>query len=352
MRHSPLILVPFAALLIGLAACGSDDDDSTTSSDGERPTVVVTTSILGDVVQNLVGDRADVQVLMPPGADPHDFQLSARQAADLREADALISNGGGFEEGFLDALESAEADGVATHEALEDVEPLEYAAEDSDAHAGEGEEDHAEGEEGGEEHADDEEGEDHTDEEGEADHAEEHQGADPHFFTDPGRMATAAEAITTFLAEEVPALDDDEFRRGAGDHIEDLEALTDEVGAILDAIPDEDRILVTNHEVFGYLADRYDFEVVGAVIPGGGTGAEPSAQELDELATTIEAEDVPAIFADVSSPQALAESLAAEVGGVEVVTLFSESLGGEGSGGATYEEMMRTNADRIVEALT
>lgn len=70
----------------------------------------------------------------------------------------------------------------------------------------------------------------------------------------------------------------------------------------------------------------------------GGTGAEPSAQELDELATTIEAEDVPAIFGDVSSPQALAESLAAEVGDVEVVTLFSESLGGEGSGGATYEE--------------
>jgi zinc/manganese transport system substrate-binding protein len=117
------------------------------------------------------------------------------------------------------------------------------------------------------------------------------------------------------------------------------------------AVPAGRRTLVTNHEVFGYFADRYGFDVVGAVIPAGTTQAEPSAEQLAELADTIEERGVPAIFVETSSPTRLADALAEEVGDVDVVELFSESLGDEGSGGETYAAMMRTNATRIADAL-
>ncbi len=110
-------------------------------------------------------------------------------------------------------------------------------------------------------------------------------------------------------------------------------------------------MLVTNHEVFGYFADRYGFELVGAVIPGGGTNDSVSAGELAALAELIEAEGVPAIFADTSSPDELVQTLADEVGNIAVVELYSESLGGPDSEGATYLAMVRTNGERISEAL-
>lgn len=322
-RH---LALPAALLLLAAVGCGSDDDAASGGAT-DQPTVAVTTSLLGDVVEQMVGDEAEVTVLMPPGADPHDFQLSAQQAAEVREADALITNGGGFEEGMLDALEAAESDGVPTYEALEAADPIEST--------------------GGHEHTDEEEGE-HDEEEGEHDD----EGTDPHFFTDPARMAVAAQGIAGFLVAEVPALDTETFQESAAAEVAALEELDADVEEVLSAIPEEDRRLVTNHEVFGYFADRYGFEVVGVVVPGGGTGGEPSAAELSELAATIEAEGVPAIFADVSSPESLSQTLADEVGEVEVVSLYTESLGEEGSDGATYDALVRTNAQRMVDALT
>jgi zinc/manganese transport system substrate-binding protein len=104
--------------------------------------------------------------------------------------------------------------------------------------------------------------------------------------------------------------------------------------------------------VFGYFADRYGFDVVGAVIPGGSTLAEPSSQELADLADVIREQDVPAIFADTSSPTDLADALADEGGlDVEVVSLYSESLGEPGSGADTYLTMIQSNADAIAAAL-
>ena len=109
--------------------------------------------------------------------------------------------------------------------------------------------------------------------------------------------------------------------------------------------------MITNHEVFGYFADRYGFEVVGSIIPSGSTSDAASAGALADLAELIEQEGVPAIFADVSASDELAQTLAGEVGDVAVVELFTESLGSVDSGGGTYLEMVRSNVDRIVSAL-
>jgi zinc/manganese transport system substrate-binding protein len=136
------------------------------------------------------------------------------------------------------------------------------------------------------------------------------------------------------------------------DYLAELESLHLEVEGLLAGIPAEDRVLVTNHEVFGYFADRYDFDVLGVIIPGGSTLAEPSAEDLADLAREIDERGVPAIFAETSSPTRLADALAAEGTDVEVVELYSESLGEPGSPGDTYTGMVRTNAERIAAALS
>lgn len=334
MRIQRLIAVTAAVVL--LAACGDEDSAAGDEASADRPTIVVSTSILGDVVSELVGARADVITIMPPGASPHDFQASARQADEMRRADALVVNGAAFEEGLLDVIEAAERDGVPVHEAIEPVDPIERSG--GDPH-------------GDDEHEDAHE-EQHDDEGAHGDDGHDDSGQDPHFFTDPARMAVAAEGIVEFLGAEVDGLDADALGETAQAYLDELQALDAEVEAVLAPVPEHSRVLVTNHEVFGYFAERYDFEVIGTVIPGGSTSDAASARDLAGLAAVIEDEGVPAVFADTSSADDLARTLAAEVGDVEVVELFSESLGEDGSGGETYLEMMRTNAERIAEALT
>lgn len=353
MHRFRLLFVVIGVFGLLVAACGDDDTADVGSGEGEtaaQPTVVATTNILGDVVENVVGDQAQVVTIMPVGADPHDFQASAQQANQVREADVLITNGAGFEEGLLDVIDAATDDGVPTFEAISAVDTIEF------GEGGRGHEDHAE-DEHSDDHADEDEhaDEDHADEDAhadEGDHGHDHEGVDPHFFTDPARMAESVDHLADFLIENVDGIDGEALRASADDYIADLGALDADVEELLAELPEERRVLVTNHEVFGYFADRYDFEVVGTVIPSGSTADGASAGVLAELTETIEAEGVPAVFADTSSSNDLAQTLADEVGGdVEVVELFSESLGDESSEGTTYVDMVRTNAERITGAL-
>lgn len=346
MCHHPLLATIAVAGLL-TAACG---DDTVSGGGDGTPVVAVTTTILGDVVAELVGELAEVEVIMPVNADPHEFQPSARQAAALRSADLVVANGGGFEEGLDDTLRSAQGDGVSVFEAVDHVALLaagDVGGSDDPAHDDDG--DHDGDEARADDHDGDDGGADDGDDGGGDDHG--HEGTDPHVFTDPARMAEVAEALAGSLTDQVPALDTDAFRDRAAAYVDELRALDAEIEDILGPVPAERRKLVTNHDVFTYFADRYDFEVVGAVIPSTTTQAAASAAQIDALARLVEAEGVPAVFADTSSPDDLAETLAAEVGDVAVVELFSESLGAEGSGADTYAGMVRTNATRIAEAL-
>jgi zinc/manganese transport system substrate-binding protein len=334
MRRHPAPTAATTATAAGLlavgmlaAACG-DDGAAGTGADGDTPTIAVTTNILGDVVTQLTGDLARVDVVIPANADPHEFQPSARDSAEVRDADVVVANGAGFEAGLDDTIDGAEDEGAPVFRAIDHVDTL------ASGHANEtggGDEEH--------------DGEDDEGEHGEDD------GVDPHFFTDPSRMAAVADSLAEALADEVPALDTAAFRDRAERYVTDLRALDAEVEETLAVVPAERRKLVTNHDVFAYFADRYGFEVIGTVVPSVTTEASPSAGEIDDLAATIEAAGVPAIFADTSSPTALADTLADEVGDVAVVELYSESLGEAGSGADTYAGMVRTNAGRIADAL-
>ena len=285
----------------------------------EKPLIVVTTNILGDVVGKAVGDLFDVETIMPPGADPHVFQASAKQVDRMMKADLLVVNGANFEEGLLDVIKGAESDGVKVFEAIDSVDPL----EDNDKE--EGHDDH---------------------------HGHDHGGVDPHFFTDPGRMAQVVKQLSDFLVINFPEIDEKDLVSHMTDYSKKLEDLDSEVMQTLSSIPTGSRVMVTNHEVFAYFAESYEFEILGTIIPSSSTLSNTSAKDLVDLAEKMKAEGVPAVFVDASSSDALAEALAGEVDGVEVVSLFSESLGAENTAGSTYIDMVRTNSELIASALT
>ena len=284
--------------MFAVAGCGSD----TSSDDGDdRPTVVVTTNILGDVVEAATDGLVRVQVIMPVGSEPHDFAPSARQAEAMEDADLLVTNGAGFEAGMTGVIDNVADSGTPVFAFADEVEIVD---------------------------------------------------GDPHFWTDPSLIDAGLGALGLRLAD-LDGIDDKALERNIDTYRSELDALQDSIEQAVATIPEQQRILVTNHEVFGYYAARFGFDVVGAVIPSLSTDAEPSAAGLEALADTIRAEEVQVIFGETTQSTQVAEALANEVGDdVEIVELFSESLGDDGSGAETYLAMMTTNTELITTALS
>jgi ABC-type Zn uptake system ZnuABC Zn-binding protein ZnuA len=144
------------------------------------------------------------------------------------------------------------------------------------------------------------------------------------------------------------------YAANAAAYEQELTELEEEMEAALAAIAPEQRKLVTNHDALAYFARRFDFEVVGTVIPGASTVAEPSAQALVALVEVMRAEGVCTIFAETTANTRLADTVAAELRDcpqVQVRPLYTGALGEPGSGGETYIEMMRRNVEEIVAGL-
>ncbi|MBA2336811.1 MAG: zinc ABC transporter substrate-binding protein [Acidimicrobiia bacterium] len=265
---------------------------------------MATTAIVGDVVANVVGDHATVEVVIPLGADPHDFRPSARQLTAIAGADLVVAIGLGMEETMGDVLAAAATEGTTILELGPQLDPIP-------------------GDDG---------------------------GVDPHVWLDPERMAVATRLIAGALTDLDSTVD---WGAAADTYAAQLAALDDEIATILDAVPADRRKLVTNHESLGYFADRYGFDVVGVIVPGGSTLAEPSSADIAALAEVIANEEVLAIFAETTEPATLAEAVAAEADTeVAVVELFTESMGEPGSAAGTLIGMLRIDAERIAEALS
>ncbi len=147
-------------------------------------------------------------------------------------------------------------------------------------------------------------------------------------------------------------LEAEQVDRCVADYRDRLLTLDGEIEQMTAAVPPERRKLVTNHDALGYFADRYDFEIIGTVIPVLSGLGETNPAQLQELAVLVEETGVPAIFAEAQRSSDDADALAAQVGGVEVVTLLTGSLSQPGSGSETYVDFMRTNAERITESMT
>ena len=293
-----LSLVCLAGLI---PACSSSDPTETA-----RPNIVVTYSVLGSVVLDLVGNAAEVTTLIPDGQDPHDFQPSARDIEAINNADIVVSNGLDFEEGLEDVLESAIENGVKVYMVGENITVREP------------DEDHAE--------------EDHAEE----DHA--HGAGDPHLWLSPLSFTEALPSLTTAI-NEATGLSIDENTA-----LTQLTQLDDEITEVMSSI--SSCVLVSGHDEMGYFADRYGCTVIGAIIPSFSTTSEATAKQIADLKVLATTNNVKAVFTGLGTPAEVSEQLASELG-IAAVSLSTHYL----NGAANYREFMLNLANQIAEAL-
>ena len=294
-----LSLVCLAGLL---PACSTSEPESSA-----RPIIVVTYSVLGSVVLDLVGDAADVTILIPDGQDPHDYQPSARDIETINNADIVVSNGLDFEEGLEDVLASAMDNGVSVYMVGENITVREP------------DEDHAE--------------EDHAEEE---DHA--HGAGDPHLWLSPLSFTEALPSLATAI-NKATGLSIDETTS-----LTQLTQLDDEITEVMSSI--SSCVLVSGHDEMGYFADRYGCTVVGAIIPSFSTTSEATAKQIADLKVLAASNNVKAVFTGLGTPAEVSEQLASELG-IAAVSLSTHYL----NGAANYREFMLNLANQIAEAL-
>lgn len=296
---------------------------------GDSLKVIATTSIVGDVVLQVAGSSAAVEVLMPIGQNPHSYEPTPRAIASLEKSYIVFVNGLDLEEALMEMIENV----AGTH-----VVPI------SAGIAGIG------GEDDHDDHDD-------HDEEGEDDDRDNHENTagDPHFWFDPNNVIVWAENIAEALSEADPA-NGSAYEANRDAYVAQLEALDLEIRTKVSSIPRNRRKLVVDHVALTYFAEEYGFEIIGEVVPSISDQAEPSARHIAELAGVINKEDVSAIFVGDTAGRGLlnlVKAVAKEVGReVQIVELLSGSLAPEGSRGDTYLEFILFNAEQIVSALS
>ena len=270
--------------------------------------VVATTGLVADFVRQVGGERVAVETILPANADPHDYGPAPTDLVAVEDAAAVFGYGLGLDAWAEDLIGSAGTD-AALFLVTDGVPTL---APADGAHDGD---------------------------------------IDPHAWFDPTRV----ELMAANIARDLAALDPAgaaayDARRAA--YAAQLAQLDAAIRDRIATIPAERRRIVTNHAALNYYAARYGLTIVGTVIPGLDTRAEPSAGEIAALLETVEREGVTAIFAENTTGAALAEQLAEEAGVTVVDTLYTDNLGRPGSGADTYLGLMRTNTELIVAALT
>ena len=321
MRVLAIVLL---ALALAVAAIGCGDSDGDDGSGGAQAGVVATTTIAGDLVRSVGGERVEVDTLVPAGADPHGHEPRPSDAVAISEAEVVVKSGGDLDEWLDDLIENAEGN-AAEVTLIESVETIE-----------------------GEAHAEDEA---HEEEEAQDERAAHDEEIDPHWWQDPRNAILATEAIRDALTEADPD-GGRTYERNARAYVTELRALDEDIRRCMQLVPPEQRKLVTTHDALGYFAERYDVEVIGSVIPSLSTQAQPSAKDVDALVEQIEDEGVEAIFPEAAVSQRLEQAISRESGADVGGELWTDSLGGEGSGAETYLEAMRFNANALAEGMS
>jgi len=300
-----LIVSVTLILLFSAVAC----QPSTTSTSSPKKSIVVTYSILGSIVKELVGDKATVTVSIPNGLDPHEWEPSAKDIETINKADLVIENGLGLEGGMQKTLQAARDSGVKFFTASDYI---------TVRHVGAGE-----GIPSGD--------------------PDQVIGApDPHLWMDPIAMKSVVGGLASVLMKDLNL----DVTSQALALENQLDSLNTEVADTMAAIPPENRKLVTGHESMGYFAQRYGFKLIGVIIPSLSTQAEVSAANLAELKKAIEDNQVKAIFTELGTSPAVAKVIGDETG-VKVIELTTHALPSDSS----YFTFLRNIASVITNAL-
>ncbi len=317
-------LAALAAGVLLLSGCGQAPAQAPAAQSAGGPIrVVASTSIIADVVGQVGGEHVEVATLVPVGGDAHSFAPSPQDIARVAEAQIVFVNGAGYEE-FLTSLLRSAGGQAELVELSEGLALRELGEEHED-----------------EEHAD---GDGHAEDEGHA-----HGALDPHTWTDPANVKHWTAAIAEALGR-ADAANAALYQERAAAYNEELDELDAWISAQFAQVPAERRLLVTDHAVFGYMADRYGLTQVGALLPGFSSSAAPSAQDLAALYEAIETLDVRAIFVGDVVNEHLARQIADDTG-TRLVTVLTESLTPPDGAAPTYIAYMRHNVTAMVEAL-
>ena len=305
----PFGLVAMAFALLVLAGC---------SNQARRPgklRVVVTYSVLGDLVKNVAADCAEIVILVGPDGDAHTFEPTPKDGIGLADADLVFENGIGFEP-WLDKLHAASNSKARRVVVTQGLAILEGECNHNDKV--------------GEKH--------------------EHED-DPHVWHEVENSIHMVGIIRDKLAEVDP-VNSEKYKTNSTKYLKRLEALDLWVLAQVEILPKDRRKLVTSHDTFGYFANRYGFQVLGTLLSSFSTEAsDPSPVTFAKLVDSIKAAKVPAIFAENTQNPKVMERLAREAGVKLAPPLFTDALGKPGSQGDTYENMIRSNVTTIVDAL-
>jgi zinc/manganese transport system substrate-binding protein len=299
LTRLPLIAVGLGALAL-LAGCGGGSG----GGDAEKIDVVATTTLVGDFVREVGGEAVEVEQILQPNSDPHEYEPRPSDVEAVAGAELVFTSGRGLDDWAAELV--ADSGGDARIVDLGSFGPIRL--------AGDGE-------------------------------------PDPHWWHDPRNVEAAVPGIEKALAGADPS-HKTEFARNAKAYLAALKALDAGIARCIGSVPPARRKLVTDHDAFGYFANRYGIEVVGAVIPSQTTQAQASAKDLSELAQTIEAENVAAVFPESSVSADVVEAIARQTGASAEYTLYGDTLGPEGSDGDTYLRMEQANADAVVRGFT
>jgi ABC-type Zn uptake system ZnuABC Zn-binding protein ZnuA/ABC-type Mn2+/Zn2+ transport system permease subunit len=293
------------AALLAVTGCGSGSG----ARDGQIE-VVATTTQIGDWVREVGGSAVAVDQILQPNTDPHEYEPRPSDVAGAAAAKLVFASGDGLDEWVGQVVSDSGSDARVVD--LGAAVPERLPGESSGAEA---------------------------------------SRYDPHWWHDPRNAEAAVREIERRLATVDPSRRR-LFERNAGAYLVELRALDAGIARCMGSVPASQRKLVTDHDAFGYFADRYGIEVVGTVIPSQTTQAQPSAKDLSALADLIEREHVEAIFPESSLSTQVAEAIASQTGASAGYVLYGDTLGPEGSDGATYLQMETANADSMVRGFT
>lgn len=308
------------SLLLGLAlfAFGS------AAQAQEKLPVVASFSILGDLVAQVGGERIAVRTLVGPDGDAHVYQPTPADARALAEAKVIVVNGLDFE-GWMPRLLKSSGTRASVVTASADIKPIKTEHD----HA------HEEKESGGAKAA-------HK-----HDHHE-HGEFDPHAWHDIENVKSYVRVIANALIA-ADAGGASVYNANAARYLSELDALQTEIATAFDAIPKQDRRIITSHDAFGYLARAYDLEVLSPV--GISTEDEPTPADLARLIRQVKDERVRAVFVENIADRRIIDQIARETGATVGGRLYSDALSAADGSAPTYQALMRYNVSTLVAAL-
>jgi ABC-type Zn uptake system ZnuABC Zn-binding protein ZnuA len=296
------VLILFLFLLGNLLIAGCEK----LPAEASGVKVTATTTIVGDVVKQIGGERISLTTLLPTGADPHTYEPRPKDVAAIHDAQVIFINGLELEHS-MEAVIEANAGGPVVV-VSDGIEVLPFSA------AG-----------------------------------DEHGSGDPHTWMDPKNVQQWVENIVDALLSVDPE-GASVYQANAEAYLQQLADLDAWIKDEVAKIPAEQRKLVTDHQSLGYFAEAYGLEQVGLVISSLSTNASVSAQDLARLEEVVRTEKVKAIFIEMGASDALASQVARDAG-IAVVRIYTGSLGSAESGAGDYINFMRFNVNAIVSGL-